>query len=104
MAELRSHIQDLTALPNVGARTAEVLVQLGIARPQDLIGRDPVAMYREFCRLSGERQDPCVADVFIAVVRYMEGDEPKPWWTYTAERKRDHPWIASKTWFETSSA
>ena len=103
MVEDRSDIGDLTALPNVGARTAEVLGQLGVARPGDLIGRDPVAMYREFCRRSGVRQDPCVADVFIAVVRFMEGDEPKPWWAYTAERKRDYPWIASKTWFEGSS-
>ncbi len=26
-------------------------------------------------------------DTLISVVRFMDGDEPQPWWHYTAERK-----------------
>jgi pathogenicity locus Cdd1 protein len=29
-----------------------------------------------------------VLDTFIAAVRYMEGAPKRPWWHYTAERKR----------------
>ena len=33
------------------------------------------------------RQDPCVLDTFISITRFMDGDEARPWWAYTAERK-----------------
>jgi hypothetical protein len=29
-----------------------------------------------------------VLDVFISVTRFMAGDDPKPWWHYTEERKQ----------------
>ena len=48
-------------------------------------------MYRALCEATGARQDPCVLDVFIAVVRFMEGGPPTPWWHYTAERKAQMP-------------
>jgi hypothetical protein len=38
-------------------------------------------------RITGKRQDPCVLDVFIATVRFIEGAPARPWWHYTAERK-----------------
>ena len=50
---------------------------------------DPYAMYDPLCRLTGVRHDPCVLDTFIAAVRYMEGGPKKPWWAFTAERKRE---------------
>jgi hypothetical protein len=28
-----------------------------------------------------------VLDVFIAAVRFMDGEPAQPWWAYTAERK-----------------
>jgi hypothetical protein len=37
----------------------------------------------------GQRHDPCLLDTFIAAVRYMEGGPKKPWWEYTAQRKRE---------------
>ena len=33
------------------------------------------------------RHDPCVLDVFMSITRFMDGDPPRPWWDYTAERK-----------------
>lgn len=38
---------------------------------------------------TGKRHDPCLLDVFIAVVRFMDGEPAKPWWKYTTERKRE---------------
>ena len=46
-------------------------------------------LYDELCRVTGTRHDPCVLDVFLAAVRFMEGKPAKPWWAYTAERKRE---------------
>ena len=84
-------IRELTRLediPNVGPAVAADLRRLGITSPGELAGRDPYAMYDELCRLTGRRHDPCLLDVFIAAVRFMAGEPKKPWWKYTAERKK----------------
>ena len=84
----RSGFTELEQLPNVGPAVAADLRRLGIDRPQDLAGRDPYRMYDDLCRVTGKRHDPCMLDTFIAVVRFMGGEPAKPWWKYTAERKR----------------
>lgn len=85
----RHDIARLEDIPNVGPAIATDLQQLGITSPGELVGRDPYAMYDQLNRLAGVRQDPCVLDTFIAAVRYMEGGSKKPWWAFTAERKRE---------------
>jgi hypothetical protein len=87
----RVGLSDLEQLPNVGPAIAGDLRRLGIRRPQDLVGRDPYAMFDELCRVTGERHDPCLLDTFIAAVRFMVGEPARPWWAYTAERKRHRP-------------
>jgi predicted GIY-YIG superfamily endonuclease len=84
----RHEIAHLEDVPNIGPSVAADLRQLGITLPIDLLGRDPYAMYDNLCRLTGQRHDPCLLDTFIAAVRYMEGEPKKPWWKYTAERKK----------------
>ncbi len=79
----------LEDIPNVGPAVANDLRQLGITTPGELSGRDPYAMYDDLCRITGQRHDPCLLDTFIAAVRYMDGGPKKPWWKYTAERKRE---------------
>jgi Pathogenicity locus len=81
-------LAQLQDIPNVGPAIAADLHQLGINVPADLPGRDPYAMYDVLCRITGKRHDPCLLDTFIAAVRFMEGEPKKPWWNYTAERKR----------------
>ena len=80
-----AHLEDI---PNIGPAIAADLRQLGITMPDNLPGRDPYAMYDELCGITGQRHDPCLLDTFIAAVRFMEGEPKKPWWKYTAERKR----------------
>jgi hypothetical protein len=84
----RSQFTDLEQLPNVGPAVAADFKLLGVTRPQDLIGRDPYALYDELCRLTKQRHDLCLLDTFIAAVRFMGGEPARPWWAYTAERKR----------------
>jgi hypothetical protein len=88
-AGARRDIARLEDVPNVGPAIAADFRRLGISTPADLIGRDPYALYDELCRVTGVRHDPCVLDVFIAAVRYLEGAPKRPWWKYTAERKRE---------------
>jgi hypothetical protein len=84
----RTAFTELEQLPNVGPAVAADFKILGVARPEDLTGRDPYAMYDELCRLTEQRHDPCLLDTFIAAVRFMGGEPARPWWAYTAERKR----------------
>lgn len=86
--DARAAMVRLEDLPNVGPATAADLRLLGVTHPGELVGRDPVALYDALCAATGVRHDPCVLDVFLSVVRYMEGAPALPWWRYTAERKR----------------
>lgn len=84
----RKSLKRLTDIPNIGKAMERDLLLLGIERPADLIGRDPYQLYDELCRVMQKKHDPCVLDVFISAVRYMEGGPPKKWWEFTEERKR----------------
>src|SRR3712207_5358091 len=77
----------LQEIPNVGPRIAEDLLKLGVARVEDAAGRNPDEMYHELCAIDAERHDPCVRDVFAAVVSHAEGHPVRPWWEFTPERK-----------------
>ena len=84
----RERLHRLTDLPNVGPSIAQDLKLIGIDTPDQLIGRDPLALYNSLCLKTGLRQDPCMLDVFIAITRFMDGEAPRVWWDYTEERKR----------------
>lgn len=84
----RAKIVALEDLPNVGNAVAADLRELGIRAPAQLKHKDPYALYDRLNRRTGVRHDPCLLDTFIAAVRFVEGGPAKPWWAYTAERKR----------------
>ena len=84
---IREKVTKLTDLPNIGKASAADLVLLGIEKPADLLGQDPYDMYYRLCDITGKRHDSCVIDVFISITRFINGDDPKQRWQYTAERK-----------------
>jgi hypothetical protein len=84
----RETVSRLEALPNIGKAIAGDLRSIGIDRPQQLIGKDPFALYDQLCTATGHRHDPCVLDVFMSAVRFMDGGDPLPWWEFTDERKK----------------
>lgn len=86
--QTRTNVRKLEDIPNVGKATAGDFRLLGIHEPIELVGKDPYDLYEQLCTRTKQRHDPCVIDVFIASVRYMEGAESTPWWHYTEERKR----------------
>jgi len=77
----------LEQLPNIGPSLAADLRSIGIDRPADLRCQDAFALYNKLCALTGQRQDPCVLDTFMAAVDFMNGAPASPWWHYTPQRK-----------------
>ncbi len=89
MKSKHRHVTLLEDVPNVGPSLAADLRMVGVKEPDQLIGSDPYRLYDKLCLATGARQDPCVLDVFISAVRYMEGAPPHPWWHYTTGRKQE---------------
>jgi hypothetical protein len=87
-SEVTRFPETLEDLVNVGPSIAGDLRLIGINRPEDLKGKDPYELYERLCRRTRQRHDPCVIDTFIAITRFADGDKEKPWWKFTAERKR----------------
>ena len=83
----RYDIKQFTDIPNVGPATERDFILLGLTTPQELIDKDPYQLYFDLCDKTGMQQDLCVIDVFIAAVRFMQGETPHDWWYYTPERK-----------------
>ena len=79
--------EHLEQLPNIGPSLAADLRSLGVMHPQDLVEADAFQLYRSLCTISGQRQDPCVLDTFLAATDFMRGAPARPWWAYTAQRK-----------------
>jgi hypothetical protein len=83
----RTDIKCFQEIPNVGKAIEKDFYIIGINSPKQLIGKDPYKMYNELCNTTNQKHDPCVIDVFISAVRYMEGGPAKKWWEFTEERK-----------------
>jgi len=83
----RLEINHFQEIPNVGKAAESDFISIGICKPQQLIGKDPYQMFKELCTKTNIRHDPCVIDVFISAVKYMEGGLSKKWWEFTEERK-----------------
>lgn len=85
--------REFRQIPNIGPAMCADFALLGLKAPLDLRGNDPFALYRRLCAISGQRHDPCVLDTLMAAVDFMNGAAPRPWWDYTAARKRQFPEI-----------
>ena len=88
MLNTSTSVKKLSDLPNIGPAMLQDFKMLGINKPLDLKSADPLELYNRLCEKTRAHQDPCVLDVFIAAVRFMNGDPAKPWWAYTEERKK----------------
>jgi len=84
----RGTVSQLEDLPNIGKAIGADLRLIGINHPQQLVGKKPFELYATLCSITKKRHDPCVIDVFMAVVSFMEGGEPLPWWSFTDARKK----------------
>lgn len=86
----RNRICDFEQIVNVGPATAQDFRLLGFKTPQELIGQDPANLFVRLNKATKTRQDPCVLDVLMASIDFMNGGPPKPWWDFTDERKKKY--------------
>lgn len=100
----RQKVQQFQSMVNVGPACERDFRRLGFRSPQELCGQDPLEMYRAICQLDGRYHDPCVLDVFMATVAFMDGKAPRPWWEYTPIRKRRYSQQVVEIKEKTSSA
>jgi hypothetical protein len=83
----------LEDLISVGPAMLRDFELLGIKSIDALARQEPGRMYTRLCRITGERQDPCVLDVFSAAVAQARdpllGAEQCQWWYWSRKRKAD---------------
>ena len=80
-------MKQLSDLKNVGKATLKDLHLLGTRTVEELSNKDPTALFYELERRTQTKQDPCVWDVFAAIIHEASGGEPTAWWEWTSERK-----------------
>ncbi|NBO24449.1 MAG: Mitomycin resistance protein mcrB [Chlamydiae bacterium] len=77
----------LSDLKNVGKATLADLILLGIHSVEELSHQDPTFLFHELERRTKHRQDPCVWDVFAAIIHEAATGEQSNWWDWTSKRK-----------------
>jgi pathogenicity locus Cdd1 protein len=90
MSVQKRRLEDLISIGPAMLRDFEML---GIRSVGQLARQNPQRMYRRLNRISGERQDPCVLDVFCAAVAQARNPrlpaEQCEWWYWSRKRKRE---------------
>src|SRR5437899_10855628 len=80
------------ALISSGPAMLQDFEVLGIRSVAQLARQNPQRMYAGLNRLSGQRQDPCVLDVFCAAVAQARNPrlpaEQCQWWYWSKRRKQ----------------
>jgi hypothetical protein len=75
-------------IPSIGPKFAHDLISLGYYSINDLLDKEPAALFDELERKQGFWTDPCVEDQFrLAVHHAQHRGSNKNWWDFTAERK-----------------
>lgn len=77
----------LSSLKNVGKATLHDLSLLGIKNVTQLQKQNPDFLYSKLQKVTGNKQDPCVWDVFAAIIHEAQTEEKLPWWHFTKIRK-----------------
>ncbi|MGD0201993.1 MAG: helix-hairpin-helix domain-containing protein [Bryobacteraceae bacterium] len=85
-------MRTLLDLAGVGPATENHLRLLGVTTVAQLARRDAHELYQEFCRVRGQRMDPCCEDVFRAAIEHARNPDLPPhqrkWWYWSRLRKR----------------
>ena len=86
-AKTRKYTDELSNLQNVGTATRQDLTLLGINTVKELAQADPDELYLRLQQITHCKQDPCVWDVFAAIIHEAKTGVGQPWWQWTAIRK-----------------
>jgi uncharacterized protein (DUF952 family) len=77
----------LAKLRNVGKAALGDFALLEIKTVAQLSACEPGDLFTTLQARTGQRQDPCVWDVFAATIHQARTGEAQNWWAFTAERK-----------------
>lgn len=80
-------MKKLRDLKNVGKATLTDLTILEIDSVEELASQDATFLFQELERRTNHRQDPCVWDVFAAIIHEAATGKASNWWEWTAKRK-----------------
>lgn len=80
----------LAQLRNIGPAMLGDFELLGIKTLEELAAQEPYALYRRLEKKTGQRQDPCVLDTFMAAIHQARTGEALNWWHFTPQRKALH--------------
>ena len=90
MAESTRRLEDLISIGPAMLRDFELLRIRSVAQ---LARQNPKRLYKRLNRLIGQRQDPCVLDVFCAAVAQAKNRrlpaEQCEWWYWSRKRKTE---------------
>ena len=73
---------------NVGPAVEADLLELGIRAIDQLAKLNADDLFRRLQRRMGAACDPCLHDTFSAIIHEARTGEKRPWFTFTAARKR----------------
>ena len=79
---------ELFSLMNVGVATYNDLQLLGIDSIDQLAHASLDELYLCLQEITDQTQDPCVWDVFAAIVNEARTGKKQPWWEWTKIRKK----------------
>ena len=84
--------RQLADLISIGPAMLGDFEVLGIRSVSELAKQNPQRMYGRLSRLAGQRQDPCVLDVFCAAVAQARNPrlpvDKCQWWWWSKKRKQ----------------
>ena len=79
--------KQLKDLKNVGKATLGDLHLLGIQSVEELAKCEATELFHQLEKATGKQHDPCVWDVFAAIIHEAQTGKPSAWWTWTKKRK-----------------
>jgi len=83
--------RELRDLISVGPTIERDFHRLGVRTVEQLASKDPNRLFMRLCRITGQRQDACVLDVFSAAVAQARDPflphQQCQWWYWSRQRK-----------------
>lgn len=79
---------ELLTLKNVGRATVQDLALLGITTIEQLKDQNPDQLFERLQKITGCTQNPCVWDIFAAIVYQAQTGQAVDWWHFTHIRKK----------------
>jgi hypothetical protein len=87
----RKQLRALRDLISIGPAMLRDFKLLGVDSVAELARQNPESLYKKLCRVTGQRQDICVLDVFRAGVAQARNPrlpvEQCQWWYWSRQRK-----------------